>query len=410
MSNLKRNLISVFMVHGMTLLIPLLQFPYLTRVLGIDLFGVVAYGISLVQFIGVITEFGFSLYLPLRIAAGENKKVDLGRFIYSVNLIKSLLLLFSLVIYCLCIKFSGVSILFDFYSYMAIGMVFEAFSLLWFFQSIEKLYVVSRLNIIARLFSFGLLILLVDSKDDINKLGFLLSLPSIIITTMSYIIIYRNGISLVKSTIDFNFNLFKGASSYFFTKLSVSIYTVVCTIFIGNYGNTQQVAYYSVAAKLFYVCQSFVMMLNQILMPYMVRTRNYVIFKKISVAVVLSAIMVSLICYMMGDVIIFVFCGDGYYPAKQILNIFMLVLLVSTCGILFGYPALAPLGKAKIANLSVIVAGVVQLFIFLVMIFMNVDINGVNIAYSVLVCELIILIIRYASYIKYSAITVFDNS
>ncbi|EJZ2267938.1 oligosaccharide flippase family protein, partial [Escherichia albertii] len=46
MATLKKNVISLGMVQIFIYIIPLLQFPYLTRTLGVDCFGVVAYSLS----------------------------------------------------------------------------------------------------------------------------------------------------------------------------------------------------------------------------------------------------------------------------------------------------------------------------------------------------------------------------
>src|SRR4249919_3276743 len=89
-----RNAGSMFFLQVATYLLPLLLIPYLTRVLGIEKYGVVAFGLSMVQMVCVLTDFGFNLSATYRIARERDDRRAVGRLIGAVLTCKTLLLLF----------------------------------------------------------------------------------------------------------------------------------------------------------------------------------------------------------------------------------------------------------------------------------------------------------------------------
>ena len=73
----------------------------------------------------------------------------------------------------------------------------------------------------------------------------------------------------------------------------------------------------------------------------------------------------------------------------------MIAIIISVLGMLFGYPALIPLNKTKVANFSVLYAGFLQLGIILVAYFLNIKFTALFIACSYLSCEIFVLLLRY---------------
>ncbi|WP_233977922.1 oligosaccharide flippase family protein, partial [Pectobacterium versatile] len=62
------------------------------------------------------------------------------------------------------------------------------------------------------------------------------------------------------------------------------IYTAGGTVFLGFFSNPIQVGLYSAAEQLYRGALSLIVPLNQALYPYMIRTRNILVFKKIIIA------------------------------------------------------------------------------------------------------------------------------
>ncbi|HDL8011399.1 TPA: oligosaccharide flippase family protein, partial [Yersinia enterocolitica] len=68
MSVLRRNIFSLLLLQGSNYIIPLLTLPYLTRVLGVEGFGVYSLTLSLAQYFVILIDFGFNLSASKKIA------------------------------------------------------------------------------------------------------------------------------------------------------------------------------------------------------------------------------------------------------------------------------------------------------------------------------------------------------
>lgn len=406
MSSLKKNIVNLLVVQLFTFVIPILQFPYLTRILGVDNFSMYIYALSLFQLCNIATEYGLVLYLTQRIAGGETSKKFIGEILTSSSKIRVLVLILTMSIYYwVAYSFTnyGSHI---YFIIISIGIFFEAFSLQWYFQATEKLYVFSRLTIFTRAVCVFLVFLLIKNGDDVNILAMLTILPSIITSLVSYVLINRDGVWFHRTSLVMDKRILVESFPFFLTKISVSFYTSLTTVILGAYGTKEQVAYYGVAARIYSAIQSVISVLNQALYPYMMRTKNFILLYRMLILTFVGSLTAIIFMHYIGGYVIYYFAGEKYLPAKKILDMFMIIALISTSGLLMGYPALAPLGKAKIANYSVIVAGIVQLVMLYVLIFFNLGINAKTIVATIGISEFIILMIRVFSFIRYRKIHV----
>lgn len=397
--SLKKNILNLLGTQVVSYLIPLLQLPYLSRVLGGELLGLYIFSISIINLYNIITAYGFDLSISKRIAEGENSKKSIGIFLYHTILIKT-------VLYAICVL-SLIPILFSlsYYSYLQIALLLTAifgnsYNLMWLFQGIEKLYIYSRVVILTKLASFICIFLLIHSKSDINILFTLLALQSIISTIIQYIYISKKY-SIIYDQLSNTLLIAKESFEFFISRLGSSIYSMGGSFFLGILsGNLHQVAIYGVAEQLYKAGVYTMTTVSTPLIPYMARTHNFKLFFKITLLSVSATCIGSLIGIFFGDSIISLIFGNGLSEAYIVLCIFMITLIVSIVGIHFGYPALIPLGKARIANISTICGGLLQLIMFGSLYFLNIEITALVVAILYLLCDSLMTLIRIYYFIR----------
>ncbi|MTC13076.1 oligosaccharide flippase family protein, partial [Providencia stuartii] len=56
-----KNILSMFSIQGINYFIPLIMVPYLVRTLGLDGFGKYSIVIAIIQYLVIITDYGFNL-------------------------------------------------------------------------------------------------------------------------------------------------------------------------------------------------------------------------------------------------------------------------------------------------------------------------------------------------------------
>ena len=78
---------------------PLITFPYLTRVLEPDLYGVITYMTATITYFQLVIDFGFNLSATKEIAEKQEDKKHIGMVLGSVIQAKIFLLIGSFIVY-----------------------------------------------------------------------------------------------------------------------------------------------------------------------------------------------------------------------------------------------------------------------------------------------------------------------
>lgn len=91
------------------------------------------------------------------------------------------------------------------------------------------------------------------------------------------------------------------------------------------------------------------------------------------------------------------FFGSEYYEAGGILRALIALVPISLASYLFGFPALTPLGKARIANTSVMIGAVVQTILIAAMLALG-WFSVLGVCYATVVTELVELLVRVVAF------------
>lgn len=401
--SLKKNIINLLSTQVVSYLVPLLQLPYLSRVLGTELLGLYIFSLSLITIGNIITTFGFDISVARKIAEGEHSPSALGKLLHQVNYIKSGLTLVSIFSIALVMYASGY-----YEQYPIIGgliilaIMGNTYSLNWFFQGIEKIYIFSRITIATKLLSLLLIFILVKSSLDLNWLFIVTAAQTLITTALCAYVVYRQGIRSIKTPPVNAWYLAKESSEFFLSRLGVSLYSTCGSFFLGILsGSLYQVAIYGVAEQLYKAGVAAISAISTPLTPYMARTKNFQVFFKVTAFSIALTILGALIGVIWGGEILNLIFGPELIDGKSVLNIFMATIIISIIGIHFGYPALIPLDKVKVANYSVIYAGLVQLCLIGLIWLTSVPVTATLIAITYLICDAFMTSIRIGTFYKY---------
>jgi PST family polysaccharide transporter len=162
--------------------LPLLTVPFLVRVLGVELFGQLAFAMALMFYFIVLGDYGFNLTATRAISIHREDMDKVSRIYSSVMQIKFILLFVSAV--CLLVLVFFVPLLSEYKSlYLASFLVVIGQSLfpVWFFQGMEKMKYVTYLSVLAKVFLTVGIFIFVSGPNDylyvplLTATGFLLS-------------------------------------------------------------------------------------------------------------------------------------------------------------------------------------------------------------------------------------------
>ena len=142
------NFIALSILHATNILLPLITFPYLVRVLGIEMFGLIAFSQAFLIYFSLIADYGFNLSGIREVSVNKYKQNKLIQVFNSIMIARLILTVFGFIILTL-IVFSFEKFSKDWELYLlSYGVVIGTFLFpSWFFQGIEKMKYITILNV-----------------------------------------------------------------------------------------------------------------------------------------------------------------------------------------------------------------------------------------------------------------------
>lgn len=389
--SLKKNIVNLFFVQVVSYVVPLLQLPYLSRVLGEDSFGLYVFCYSIIVFCFVITNYGFETYLPQKIASEKIIGKELNLIFTQTLVIRVILLLVSFLLLLFFYLLNGhLNSRIDLIFAIALCIFGNAFSFLWLYQSKEVVYIYSRISVGTKIFSMILVYLFVKTEEDLFFSLLYLGLGNVLCLLICYFWAF-NKFNIKINAINFLdlLNLAKNCFEFFVSRLFVAFYAVAGGMILGIFADSLgEVAIYGAAYQLYAAGVYAMSAVSTPLLPYMARTKNYAVFFKITIAALMLTICGAAVGVCFGEIILSLIFGSALAAAKPVLDVFMITIFFSVLGIHFGYPALQPLNRARAANLSVIFAGGVQITLVSCLLVLKMPITAFYIAVVYLLCDM----------------------
>ena len=283
-----------------------------------------------------------------------------------------------------------------------ISVIGQAFFPIWYFQGMEKMRYITIINISSKVIFTMAIFIFVHKEGDyllvplFNGLGVLIgSLYAI------YIIKKDFKQDFILQSVKNIKKYFIASSQFFLSRVSAVLYTSANVFVLGLFTNNTIVGYYAIAEKIYQAITGIYAPLNQVLYPYIAKSKNIILFKKIFYSVLVLNIIGVILLYFLGEYIFsFLFTQEIGIETIKVFNIFLITILIVVPSILLGYPFLGALGYIKDANYSVVLASLFYIIGIIILIILK-SINIYSIALMVFVPELVVFVYRLSKVIKY---------
>ena len=325
-----QNFLSLLVLQGANYILPLLILPYLVRVLGAEKFGLVMFAQSLAIFLTVFVDFGFSLSGTREISLARDNKDKTGQIFLAIMFIKIILIFIALALLFIIVStFSRFSIDKEVYL-LSFGVVIgQALFPVWFFQGIEKMKVVTFINILAKLIFTVLVFILIKTQADYYKVPIYNSLGFIVSGCIGFAMSFKHfnfkypTFSLIKQ-------LFKDGSSLFISNFATSLYTASNVFILGLFGGNIIAGVYSSMEKLVLAVKNVYVPLYQALYPWVARQKDIEkanIIKKITPTVFVVSTLITIFILIFGKSILDLVYDDALISSYA--NVFKILSFIS---------------------------------------------------------------------------------
>lgn len=390
-----KNSFSMYILAFTKMVIPFLTLPYLTRVLSVDTYGVVAYVKALMGYVQLIIDFGFMLSVT-KVIADARKEGDwqkISAIVGATTLSRIFLGVISFIVMgALAINTPILQNHLFYTVFMFFSIFITIFWMDFLFRGIEQMEILSVRFMLSKIVSTILIFLLVKSDDDLVLMGLIEVFGSLIAACFTFIEVSKLKLKLIIPQFKECVVVVYHSFLYFLSNFSTTAFSLLVTFLIGFYLKPSDVAFWSLALQIVTGIQSFYYPVLDSLYPAMIREfRLKLVFRVLIVAMPLI-LMGCIFIYYYGVVVINIIAGERYLVTASILNYLIPLLIFSFPAMLFGWPILGTKGMVKEVTLTTILSSLLQIAFLVVLI----NINRFTIFY-ISVCRCIVEIFLLSS-------------
>ncbi|MCT4215202.1 oligosaccharide flippase family protein [Elizabethkingia anophelis] len=289
----------------------LLIYPYLIKTLGSDNYGLFVFITSIVMYFVFFVNFGFDLPATKAIALALNDKHEISRILSCIYTGKVLFFAISVIVYFLLIF-----IVPFLYTNKELAMItflqiinFVIFPN-WYFQAIQKMKIVTLIQLSCKILTLPLIFLFVKSKNDLIVYATIVSggfvfggiIANIIIVYFHNIKIKFVKLKEIKVWIKDSLPFFLSNSTGIIKEQSVAL-------IIGAFFGMKEVAIYDLANKIVSIPRTLLMSINGAIFPKLILNIDSTRVKKIIKYEFIISILVILMIIICGSFIVRVMGG-----------------------------------------------------------------------------------------------------
>jgi O-antigen/teichoic acid export membrane protein len=362
---LKNKFIYQLILSGSQVLLPLISYPYITRILGPVNLGKINYVDFLGQLFIIFAAFGIPFYAIREIAVVRNDAAKRALLIQEIVLLHSFFALLAAFIFILATvgQWSSSPLL---YIFALANILLSAYSFEWYLQGMEAFRFAAIRTIVIRIGMLVAFFLLIKNARDYPYYSGVFTTGFLLMAVINGYKVVRDN-HFVKQPLQLRKHL-RPLWHFFLTTSAISIYIYFDTILLQQLThNEQAVGYYTTIIKLVKICLVVLLTVGSVLMPrlsFLASTGNTTAVKthldKSLLFIVTLGIPISAGLYLLAPEIIAVIAGEAFLPAVPVMKILALLPLAIGLSNLFCFQTLIPFNKEKIFLRAVIIGSIIS--------------------------------------------------
>ena len=395
--SIKKNYIYNVFYNIVTLIIPIVTAPYISRVLTPSGVGQFSFTYSIITYFTIFASLGFGIYAQREIANYQDDKEKQSKVFWEIILCRLATVLISLAINIVLILLN----VYGDYSLLmwilCLNIFAIAFDVAFFFQGNEKFKLITIFNTLIKILYLVSIFLFVKDIEDVWIYTLLHCLMTIV-TNLGLWLFLKNKICKVSIKELRPFSHFKSSFRLFIPTIAISIYTVLDKTLIGVIMQSDAAnGLYEQSEKIVKILLTIITCLGTVMIP-----RNSNEFAKGNIEKVKQNIYTATkftwvlgIPIMFGTILIsnnFVpwFFGEGFELCSLYMMIFSPLILIMGLGNVIGNQFLLPTKEDKKYTISVTIGAFVNLFFNLILIYLFGVIGAIL---ATVIAELIVTIV-----------------
>ncbi|MCR5092907.1 MAG: oligosaccharide flippase family protein [Lachnospiraceae bacterium] len=366
-TSIRKNYFYNLLYQVLTIIIPFITTPYVSRVLGPENVGRVSFAESIVSYFVLFATLGITLFGQREISIVRENPAERTRLFLEIKILQifsSIISLLSYLIYC---KYCSDFVL---YLILCINILAVVFDVTWYFQGLEEFGKMVIRNSIVKLIGVIYIFAFVKTKNDIYKYAFGLSFFVFVSNIVLWFFLRRyvdlrqiRKIGKIRPL-----RHFKQVILLFIPTVAISVYTVLDKTMIGLItNNPSENGYYEQAMKISKLTLMIVTALGTVVTPriayyynngdqeaaksILYRSYRFIWFLGMPLCFGLIGISNSFVPW---------FFGNEYIPVINLLHILPFLIVIIGVSNVTGMQYLIPTKRQNIFTCAVIIGAVIN--------------------------------------------------
>ena len=371
-NSIKKNFLYNAFYNVLTLIIPLVTTPYISRIMGAERIGIYSYAYSIATYFGLFILLGLNNYGNRTIASVRDDKNQLSKTFCSIYAMQLIMSLIVIVIYVTYVLFLASDQLMAWIQ--LIYLISVALDINWFFFGMEQFKLTVTRNTIIKILNLIFIFILVKSKSDLYIYGLIMVCGPLLSQFILWMFIKKYVMFKKVSLSDIGQHI-KPNLILFIPVIAISLYTIMDRVMLGMMSSMTEVVYYENSNKLTQIPVMAISSLGTVMLP---RISNMIsngkkeesiryIQKSLIVSVLLSTSMAFGLCAVSNEFVP-IFYGSGFDKCKDVISILVLSSIFISWANVIRTQYLIPNKKDKIYIVSVFLGAIVNVGINFVLI------------------------------------------
>lgn len=356
----------------LTLIVPLVTTPYISRVLKADGIGQYSYSQAIMEYFVLFGLLGMATYGSRQIAYVRDNETEKSQAFWDLNATRLVTMAIATIGYIMfCVYHTENRLLYILQLFTVLASLID---ISWYFAGVEKFKITAIRNIFVKIVSVVLIFVFVKKRTDLNLYAFIVSISLFLGQAILWIgikkevtykkIIWRN----VKKYLWGSFKLW-------LPTIAASIYTSFDKIMLGYFTDDTQVGLYVNSQKIVKIATTVTTALATVTIPKVANSYSNGKMEEMRETVYKSLTAVSFLAFPMcaglmaiRETLVPWFLGKGFEPVVNLLLVSSLLIITLSWSSILANQILVATKRENLYTLAIVIAAIINVGLNMILI------------------------------------------
>ena len=370
--SIAKNFMYNLLLQIVTLFMPLITVPYVSRILGKEGIGVYSYTLSIAQYFVIFGTLGVSMYGNRQIAYVRDNKEKMSKTFWGITYLKAITTTITFIAYILIFGFNkeyG-----SIYLIQSINIIGAMLDISWLYMGLEDFKKTVTRNLLVKITGVACIFIFVKGYEDLYKYITINALMIVLGNLVMWMYLPRTVLKVKIKFKDIVGHIIP-TIQLFIPQIATQVYLVLDKTMLGTMANTGEVGLYEQSEKIVKLVLALVTSLGVVMLPRMSNTfasgdkekMNVYLNKSLQgVSYISIPMAVGLAC--ISNEFVPWFFGEDFSSVSHLMTILTPILFFIAISNVLGIQYLLPTNRTNEFTASVTIGAIINVLLNFILI------------------------------------------